>query len=585
MQRESNEVVEEKREAGIRRFREYYQRMLPDAEEIIEKLREPLPTTFRILPGPFQKMLEEEVQKHPAVRKTPWCGSVYEILLSRKELRQKRIRETQNQDAEKIHELIKTYTGTAAITRQEIVSMLPIIALGVQKDSKVLDMCASPGSKSSQVLEILEEKGVLVCNDISRRRIDQLVKQVKRFGHPGVVVTCNDAGAYPHPGIRIDRVLCDVPCSGDGTVRKNAHIFQKWKKEEGVKIHELQKRVLRRGIEILSPGGVLVYSTCSLNPVENELVLASVLGGREDVEVMPFELEGFVMREGIGEKEFRVAVEELEGKEIANRGGNYDKIAYFHGVKNARRVHPQDQNTGGFFVAKIVKKEGGRRGVALNASEGAEKEKSMSEGREAVLIRGEKGIEESYTYLIDEGRRKATEEQWGNSGWTLISKTASCKTVYGVANGALQVVLGAPASLRVVFAGTRLFSLVGTPRERPEEEKWRVVYEGLAYFSSKAEKVVRLTPEEMEEVVLEGAGKKIEKNVRKGVYIAEIRTEGAEEVIARVPIAVKSDEIELLVEKTQRPSLLELLKIHAGGEHKSSEGAKSSRECVGGRSD
>ncbi|CAG2065981.1 unnamed protein product, partial [Timema podura] len=77
--------------------------------------------------------------------------------------------------------------------------------------------------------------------------------------------------------IKFDRVLCDVPCSGDGTLRKNPDIWLKWNSANGNNLHGIQYRIVRRGVEILSVGGRLVYSTCSLNPLENEAVIHRLL--------------------------------------------------------------------------------------------------------------------------------------------------------------------------------------------------------------------------------------------------------------------------------------------------------------------
>merc|ERR1719266_948294 len=127
-----------------------------------------------------------------------------------------------------------------------------------------------------------------------------LTHQVKRLQSPCIVVTNHDASIMPNllvpdpaPGaeagklapLRFDRILCDVPCSGDGTLRKNADIWPKWSAAIGTNLHGVQYRILKRGIELLEVGGRLVYSTCSLNPVEDEAVIQRMIldAGKDNV--------------------------------------------------------------------------------------------------------------------------------------------------------------------------------------------------------------------------------------------------------------------------------------------------------------
>ena len=101
------------------------------------------------------------------------------------------------------------------------------------------------------------------------------------------MVTNHDAQEYPkivieqedghRRALQFDRILCDVPCSGDGTMRKNKTIWKTWKTSFGLGLHRLQRNILLRGLELLKVDGLLVYSTCSFNPIENEAVVASVL--------------------------------------------------------------------------------------------------------------------------------------------------------------------------------------------------------------------------------------------------------------------------------------------------------------------
>lgn len=173
--------------------------------------------------------------------------------------------------------------------------MIPPLVLDVKSHHKVLDMCAAPGSKTAQIIEALHNdlpegklpEGFVVANDIDNRRCYMLVHQAKRLNSPCFMVLNTDSANFPKlktftengamKVLKFDRILCDVPCSGDGTMRKNIDIWTKWNVLIAPNIHTLQYKIVRRGLELLEIGGRLVYSTCSLNPVENEAVISRIL--------------------------------------------------------------------------------------------------------------------------------------------------------------------------------------------------------------------------------------------------------------------------------------------------------------------
>jgi 16S rRNA C967 or C1407 C5-methylase (RsmB/RsmF family) len=124
---------------------------------------------------------------------------------------------------------------------------------------------------------MLQGVGCVVANDSDPRRCHALVHQIQRVGTSNVLVVCDNAQCLEFYGATFDRVLSDVPCSGDGTLRKNPAVGAKWTPKGGGSVHGLQRTILRRGLELLKPGGLAVYSTCSMNPIENESVVNSVL--------------------------------------------------------------------------------------------------------------------------------------------------------------------------------------------------------------------------------------------------------------------------------------------------------------------
>jgi tRNA (cytosine34-C5)-methyltransferase len=192
---------------------------------------------------------------------------------------------------QKFHRFLVSETEVGNISRQEVVSMIPVNLLDVKPGQYVLDTCASPGSKTAQLLEMIHPDdqgfpdGLIIANDAEQSRCYTLVHQAKRLHSPCLLVTNHQAQDFPriylnNSGANIlqfDRILCDVPCSGDGTVRKNPTVWKRWNTSNGNGLHKLQRQILRRACEMLKVGGRLVYSTCSFNPVENEAVVASVL--------------------------------------------------------------------------------------------------------------------------------------------------------------------------------------------------------------------------------------------------------------------------------------------------------------------
>lgn len=288
-----------------------------------------------------------------------------------------------------LHQFLISETETGNISRQEAVSMIPPLVLDVQPHHKVLDMCAAPGSKTAQLIEFLHSsedevsaaipEGIVVANDVDNRRCYMLTHQAKRLQSPAIMITNHDAAFMPNihhtrkdgsvGPIKFDRVLCDVPCSGDGTLRKNFDVWAKWNPVNGANLHGLQLRIARRGLELLAVGGRLVYSTCSLNPLEDEAVIQRLLveadGSLQLVDVRD-QLPGLKFMPGLEdwilmnrEMEVISSPEEIPIKNtnLFNRHlfppspENKEKLNLHRCV----RILPHHQDTGGFFVAVLEK--------------------------------------------------------------------------------------------------------------------------------------------------------------------------------------------------------------------------------------
>ena len=212
--------------------------------------------------------------------------------------------------------VVETEVGN--ISRQEAVSMIPPLLLDVKPHHYVLDMCAAPGSKTAQLIEALhaeDEKklptGFVLANDSDYKRSHMLVHQVKRLNSPNFLVVNHDATLFPRirlnnssQDLKFDRILCDVPCSGDATMRKNLNVWKDFRVGNALGLHNVQELILNRGLQLLKKGGRLVYSTCSLSPIENEAIVASALrkwGDQIRLVNVDNELPGLKRRAGVSD--------------------------------------------------------------------------------------------------------------------------------------------------------------------------------------------------------------------------------------------------------------------------------------------
>ncbi len=154
---------------------------------------------------------------------------------------------------------------------QEPTAMTPVTWLDVQPDDMVLDLCAAPGGKSTQIACALGERGCLYSNDPSASRAKALLKNIELSGISNVVITCADpaqlSAVYPD---FFDRILVDAPCSGEGMFRKNRDVLSAYREHGPEYFAPIQREVLTRAAAMLKPGGTMVYSTCTFSCMEDE---------------------------------------------------------------------------------------------------------------------------------------------------------------------------------------------------------------------------------------------------------------------------------------------------------------------------
>ncbi|XP_071091772.1 RNA cytosine-C(5)-methyltransferase NSUN2-like [Haliotis cracherodii] len=393
-------LPERKNELFVKYYKE--QKIVPEGEwETFEEiLKTDLPVTFRItgsrnqakellrvIKGQYfnslvNQTLEDGVKIDPP-KNLPWYPEemAWHIDMSRKYIRSSNI-------MRKLHEFLVAETESGNISRQEAVSMIPPLLMDIKSHHKILDLCAAPGSKTAQLIEYLHAaededrpipEGFVIANDKDNKRCYLMVHQVKRLQSPNFMIVNQDATIFPK--IRItpedekpdflyfDRILADVPCTGDGTMRKNPDVWGKWKPINGPNLHFLQVKILKRGLELLNEGGRLVYSTCSFNPVEDEAVVAEMLRqckGSVELVDMSESLPGLKVVPGLSK--WRLMSMEGEWFDVFENVpkrfyGTFrpsmfpptDEEAAKMNLNRCMRVLPHHQNTGGFFICALKK--------------------------------------------------------------------------------------------------------------------------------------------------------------------------------------------------------------------------------------
>ncbi|WP_440006150.1 NOL1/NOP2/sun family putative RNA methylase [Halomicrococcus sp. SG-WS-1] len=216
---------------------------------------------------------------------------------------------------------------------QEEVSAIPPVALDPDPGQRVLDACAAPGGKTTQLAALMDDEGLVVANDNNLGRLSALRFNTERLGVTAAAVTNQDARNFSlkeFPFETFDAALVDAPCSCEGTIRKNPTTLDDWSEGHVRSVAGVQKGILRRAIQATREGGEVVYATCTFAPEENEAVVDHVLDA-EDCRLV----------------EFDVGLDSAPGVTEWN-GEEYDES-----VRKARRYYPHHNDTGGFFCAKL----------------------------------------------------------------------------------------------------------------------------------------------------------------------------------------------------------------------------------------
>lgn len=179
------------------------------------------------------------------------------------------------------------YHHAGMIYIQEPAAMAPAECIDIEPSWKVLDMCAAPGGKSTQIKNKLNGKGLLISNEIISSRCKILTGNIERLGLTNTVTTCMDTKklAAAFSGM-FDLIMCDAPCSGEGMFRKDDVAIDEWSTENVRKCAERQKEILENAVTLVKHGGYIIYATCTFSLEENEMVIDSFLSKHPDFELV-----------------------------------------------------------------------------------------------------------------------------------------------------------------------------------------------------------------------------------------------------------------------------------------------------------
>jgi 16S rRNA C967 or C1407 C5-methylase (RsmB/RsmF family) len=349
---------------------------------------------FKLLRGRYVEIGGKVLKE--IVKKVPWADSTWQTSVDTISL-------AKNEALEPISKFLIREVSLGHIVRQEVVSMIPALLLDIKSDHTVLDVCAAPGSKTEQLITLMQRnghsngsidknnicRGMVVANDADPVRIGTLKKRYSKCGSPNLLVVCSRAeDLYVQASknkVLFDRILADVPCSGDGTFRKCPHLWRLFRPRLALELHVIQLQIAKSCVMMLKPGGRIVYSTCSINPLEDEAVVAGLLRhfkGKLRLVDTKAEglLPGLVSRPGlstwlcnkdiftIGEPDEESRLESLSRLPplVDSMYPPSSEEALEMNLQLCHRLYPHDQNTGGFFVAVLELSKDNIKDISIN---------------------------------------------------------------------------------------------------------------------------------------------------------------------------------------------------------------------------
>ncbi|QDX41466.1 RsmB/NOP family class I SAM-dependent RNA methyltransferase [Salarchaeum sp. JOR-1] len=294
-----------------------YESIIGDFEAFLDACERPLPTVVRVsgITGTVERAVEAFEAAGVAVTRREWSDRVLEV------------------ETEKPGNTWPYVHGW--VHGQEEVSAIPARVLDPQPGESVWDTCAAPGSKTTQLADLMDDTGLLVANDDNLGRLSALRGNADRLGVTCAAVTNADARRFDPSVVDVDefdRALVDAPCTCEGTIRKNLDALDEASPSASRNLARLQADILRRAVELTRDGGTVVYSTCTFAPEENEAVVDEVLREFDALSVEPYD----------------IALDHDDGLT------EWDGESYDESLANAKRFYPHQNDTGGFFAAKLT---------------------------------------------------------------------------------------------------------------------------------------------------------------------------------------------------------------------------------------
>lgn len=312
---------------------------------------------------------------------------------------------------------------------QNLSSMIPALVLNPSEEDVVLDLCAAPGSKTTQLGELKKNKGTFVANEISSDRVKMLVYNLDRMNivNAGVLHNKGEWLSKIYQNY-FDKILIDAPCSGLGIIQKKEEVFDWWSQEKAEGLSELQTKLVVAGLKMLKTGGELVYSTCTLTVEENELMLNKILR-KYPVEIL----------------EINLPVECHEGFTT------YDNEKINSELSKTKRILPWKIDSEGFFIAKL--KKTGEITPPIKEQLNYSRNLSLINRNNSALknyvdnIEDEFGIEKdvlsNYKYLIKKNDIFFIDKNWNDENLNLFERIG---TKFGTIDNKNKLVLHTQAA-------------------------------------------------------------------------------------------------------------------------------------------
>jgi NOL1/NOP2/sun family putative RNA methylase len=292
---------------------ERYREIIPDFDAFMEVLGRPQPVTIRVnrLKATPEQVADALKKRGFDVKPMPWNNWILQV-----------------EGEDSVAKTLEHWLGWFYV--QEASAATAVMALDPQPGEHILDLCAAPGGKTTQIAELMGNTGLIVANDVTPKRLRALLANLSRIGVVNTIVTQWDGRNYPDLGIEFDKALIDAPCSAEGRARGNPDLKQGANINFIRSISGTQKGLLRRVLELVKPGGIVVYATCTFAPEENEAVIAYAIQ-KVPSELLPINLP------------------------VPHASGltEWQRLEFGEAMRLCVRTYPHHLDSGGLFLAKL----------------------------------------------------------------------------------------------------------------------------------------------------------------------------------------------------------------------------------------